>query len=725
MAFRRARLPADISPEEREQRIAELRERRRRRLRMLAIRSALTSVVLVLLASVLLYWLLTTLGGRDFLLARIVAALPAGSELTWDSAEGPASGPLTLHGVRYVQRGCPDVEGQPVPYGQCAQPTTLTFTAQRVVLDPAIAPLVGRRLRLDALDVEGAVLDLPEPADTPFELPTWPEVLPRIDLPLSLQADTIRVDGLRLTRLGEALIDIATIRGGFDARQGELRIAGLVVDSDRGRFGVDGVYAPDEHYRTDLTASALLPAPFPRPRPRIGLVARGDLDHMDVAVVGHAPDPLRMALALRGKEWSLRASSEGLDPALLAGDEPGAPLSFNVLADGRGGAADLEGELRQGALHAVLQPSRLKLEEQVLELQPLVLDVFGGRITARGRGDFSEPRAADFRFAVNARGLRLAGDPQAPDPEPADPAPAIGVDADLGLAGTSSAWAVIGRAELARDDLRAQVELDGRGDLETLRLRTLRATTPGGRLDATGEVGWAPALRWDLEARLAGFDPGYFAPAFSGAIDGQLASKGGIRDDGGLTLDVQASELGGSLRGRALGGQASFAMQGPATGQTRTDYTGEAALRIGGSRIDARGTLAERLELDARLAPLDLADLLPGASGSLRGTVLARGDRTAPDLEADLDGSGLRWRDYAASALSIQGRLPWSGAGGELQLEGSGLQAGLALDQARIRARGAVENLELDAQARSEAVGSLALQGSARRDGAGWSGSLA
>ena len=275
MAFRRTRLPDDISPEEREQRIAELRERRRRRLRVLTVRSALVTACLVLLAGVLLYWLLSTFGGRDFLLARIVAVLPAGTELTWSGAEGPASGPLTLHDVRYVQRGCPDVDGQPVPYGDCAQPTTLTFSARRIVLDPAITPLIGRRLRLDAMDVAGATLDLPEPADMPFELPTWPEVLPRIDLPLSLQADTIRVDGLRVTRTGATLIDIATIRGGLDARQGELRIADLVVDSDRGRFAAHGVYAPDDHYRTDLTASALLPAAFPRPRPRIGLVARG------------------------------------------------------------------------------------------------------------------------------------------------------------------------------------------------------------------------------------------------------------------------------------------------------------------------------------------------------------------------------------------------------------------------------------------------------------------
>src|SRR5690606_29806764 len=345
--------------------------------------------------------------------------------------------------------------------------------------------------------------------------------------------------------------------------------------------------------------------------------------------------------------------------------------------------------------------------------------------TARGRGDFSEPRAADFRFAVNARGLRFGGDPQAVDAQPADPAPLIGIDADFGIAGTSRAWAVIGNAIVEREALRAQVEIDGRGDLDTLRLRTLRATMPGGRLDGTGEVAWSPALSWQLDATLAGFDPGYFAPAWTGALDGQLSSRGGTRDDGGLDLDVQASDLGGSLRGRRIDGTASFAMRGPATGQTRSDYEGEADLRIGGSRIDASGSLTDRLLVDARLAPLDLADLLPGAAGSLRGTLQAQGARTAPDVEADLQGTGLRWGDYAAASLRLQGRLPWSRGNGQLVAEASGLNAGLALDQVRIDARGAVENLRLDARARSGALGSLDLQGSARRDGQGWSGELA
>jgi translocation and assembly module TamB len=726
VAFRKPRLPNDLTPEQREARIAELRARRHARMRKLAIRSALGSMALALVGAVLLYWLLATFGGRDFLLARIVGLLPAGTELTWSRAEGPVRGPLTMHDVRYVQRGCPDVDGEPVPYGRCATPTVLTFTARRITLTPEIAPLVGRRLRLDGLQVVEAALDLPVAVDEPFELPRWPESLPAIELPLSLESDAIEVDGLRVTRAGAPVIDIARVRGGLDARDGWLRVTELVVHSDRGVFRVHGDYAPRDNYRMDLEAGALLPAPLGRTRPRIGLVARGDLASMDVALSGRGPTQARAYLRVRGADvpvWTLVASSDAFDPALLSGSgQAGVPLAFSLRADGEGGAMRAQGRLDRAGARFVLQPSSLRIEDQVLEVERLVLDAFDGRIVARGRGDFSEPADATFRFAINARGLAFAG--SADDDQPAAPAPVVGVDADFGIAGRTDAWAAIGKATLSRDGQQALLDFDGRGNGERLTLQRAHVAMPTGTLDATGGVAWAPALQWDIDAVLAGFDPGYFAPGWNGAVDGRLASTGATREDGGLDIDVDAADLGGMLRGRRLDGRADLSIRTPATGGTRTDYAGEVALSLGGSRVDAKGRLADTLQLDARFAPLDLADLMPNAGGTLRGRLQLAGARNAPDVDVDLDGSGLRWGDYRAASLRAQGRLPWRSGSGSLQLEARELAAGIALDALRIDARGAVERLELDATTRS-AMGALALTGSAERQAARWQGTLA
>ena len=97
--------------------------RRFARMRWLAIRAGIVSVAIALLAGVFLYWLLTSIGGRDLLLAQIVSRLPETATLSWRSVEGPLSGPLTMNGVRFTYE-------------------RIVFTADRVHLDPAIRPLI-------------------------------------------------------------------------------------------------------------------------------------------------------------------------------------------------------------------------------------------------------------------------------------------------------------------------------------------------------------------------------------------------------------------------------------------------------------------------------------------------------------------------------------------------------------------------------------------------------
>jgi translocation and assembly module TamB len=702
-----------LTPEQRAERNVARRALAGRVARRSAAGTLALSVMLVLFA----WWLLTTFGGRDFLLAQIVARLPAGTTLAWQQAEGPASGPLTLHGVRFSMPRQIDPDCVATRTASCAT-GRIVFAAQTIVLDPAIRPLFGRRLRLDALDVRNATLELPK-SDKPFELPRWPESLPQIAPPLALQADTIRIDGLRVTQQGQPMIDIHSARGGLDAATGELHVEHLRVDSNRGRFTVDGDYVPRDDYRTDLVATAVLPAPAGRTSPRLGLVARGDLSRMDVALSGNVPATLRASLTLRGKDqpgWKLRANSDALDPSLLAGSgEAGMPIAFNLRADGHGGDARLQGRITRGDLTATIQPSHISLAEQVLTVQPLVVDVLDGRATVRGFANLRDPDNASLRFAVNARGLSWGG---------ADDTQKIVASADFGIAGKPDAWAAIGSAALTRDGQRAELRFDGRGNTAHMKLESLTATMPTGKLDARGDLAWSPALDWTLDATLAGFDPGYFAAGWNGAIDGKLGSTGTTRSDGGLDLVVDATQLGGRLRGRPLHGRGHFAMRGAATPQGSASYSGDVGLTLGGSRIDAKGTVAQALDVDVSFAPLQLNDLLPDAAGVLRGTLKLSGARNAPNVAADLAGNDLEYGDYRADTFSAKGQLPWRGGNGQLALRASGLQAGVPFDNLRLDARGAIEALQLDADAHGE-IGTLALAGQAGKRGNTWQGALA
>ncbi|HET7655885.1 MAG TPA: translocation/assembly module TamB, partial [Luteimonas sp.] len=568
--------PRAVPPEEHERRIAELRKRRRQRLRVLAWRSAFFAVGIALLVAVLLSWLLTTVGGRDVLLRQIVQRLPPGATLTWDRATGPAAGPMTLRGVRFTlprQRDPACVPGD----GATCEMGTLVFTADTLVVDPALRPLLGRRLRLDALVVQDATLDLPR-SDTPFELPRWPESLPDIAPPLALQADAVVVDRFAVTREGEPLLDIARARGGIDASDGALHLEHVVVDSNRGRFGAHGDYAPGDDFRMDLTATAVLPAPAGRTRPNLGLVARGDLSHLVVALAGNAPAPLDARLVLdddSGGErprWRLQAGSEALDPALLSGSgEPGTPIAFALRARGVSGDMRAQGRYAQGNVSVVLQPSRLVLDDQVLAVQPLVLDMLGGRVTARGHVDLHQTIAArrepDVDLELQARGLEWRGDGAG--------AAQVAGDADVRVAGSTDDWTATGSADLRRDGQRARLRFEGRGDREQVVIRALHAAMPTGTLDASGQLRWSPALAWQADARLAGFDPGYLLPDWDGAVDGRVASRGSTRGDGGLDLHFDVRDLGGRLRGRPIDGHGTLAIRTPGPRGGPPAYEGE------------------------------------------------------------------------------------------------------------------------------------------------------
>ena len=704
----------DATPAEREARIKALHERRQERRRELAMRAVFIGTGLVLLLVVAAWWLLGTIGGRDVLLAQIVARLPADSTLTWERAEGPASGPLVLHGVRLVLPRQRDPACEPTPDASCAM-GEIVFTARRVMLDPHVMPLLGWRLRLERLEVADARLSLPV-GDKPFELPEWPDVLPDIEPPLSLRVDALDIDRLAIDREGTALVAIRDASGGMDARTGLLHVAQLLVDSDRGRFTAQGDYAPADDYRTDLVATWVSPARDAQ----LGLVARGDLERMTVAVAGDAPAPLRAIVVLDGRDephWALQARSEGFDPALFDPQGSGGtlPIEFALEAEGIGGLAELEGRVARGDVEAVVLPSRVRLEEQVLQVDPLRLRVLDGTAVLRGAADFTDPRDPRFDVAARVGGIRWGG---------AGPSPVV-ADADLDVEGTWERWTIAGTASLVRDDLAADVRLDGIGDREGISLRSLEARMPTGTLDAEGRVEWSPVLAWTLDARLAGFDPAYFLPGWDGAVDGRLRTHGSTRADGGIEATVAVDDLGGTLRGRALDGSGRIAIRGPASPGGTTTYEGEVALALGDSRIDASGRIGATIDVDARLSPLHLADLLPDAGGTLRGLLRLRGPRAAPGIVADLSGSDIRIAGLAAGALSLRGSLPASGNAGALALRAEGASVGgFALDELRADATGSWSGLDVQAQAAGEGIGTVALDADVARRGTRWQGTL-
>jgi translocation and assembly module TamB len=122
------------------------------------------------------------------------------------------------------------------------------------------------------------------------------------------------------------------------------------------------------------------------------------------------------------------------------------------------------------------------------------------------------------------------------------------------------------------------------------------------------------------------------------------------------------------------------------------------------------------MQVEANLAPLHLDDLLPDGKGVLRGSLKLRGARNAPDIEVDLDGSGIAFGDYRAEHLSAKGRLPWRSGNGALAIDARGVEAGTPLSGLQANLRGAVERLQFDANAQGE-IGTLSHPGRCEQAG--------
>lgn len=673
-------------------------------------RIVVASLFLALLLAVALAWLLHSASGRDFVLQQLRAQLPAGSQLHWEAAHGHLNGPLQMQGLRLDIPKQRDGDCIPSAHSPCAM-GRLRVQAQSLQWQLALLPLLRGKLQLASFQLQGAQLDLPR-SDAPFKLPRWPEVLPTLDLPLTVQADAIRIDDLRITEESTPQLHIQQLRGGFLLQPGALQLHALRIDSDHGQLRADGSYAPRNHYRSNLQAHAVLPAPTGHSQPQLHLHAQGDLHQLVLTLEGNAPAPLHARLTLAGAtdapHWQLQARSNNLDPMLLAGSGAiSTPLSFALDAQGIGGRAEVHGRLQQGETSLVLQPSTLSLQQQRLRLHSLVVDTLGGRITANGHADLRDPGATSLQLAVGARGLRWQG---------ADAATSVTGDADLQLSGTLDRWTATGKAKLLRGKELAQLQVDGQGGRNSVQLRTLQVQMPQGRLQATGMLAWAPVVQWTANASLAGFDPGYFAPDWPGAIRGQLRSHGRVHDKQGLRAQLVVDDLAGQLRARALAGHGRLEIDG-------ARYQGDVAVRLGASRIAARGTLASTLDLDAQFSPLQLNDLLPSGRGSVQGTLKLRGPRQAPDIDIDLVGSALAWADYRAEQLRAQGHLPWRTGNGHLDIDARGLQLGVPLHQLQASLRGAMARLQLQAQAQGDA-GVVTLSGNALNQGAHWKGQL-
>ena len=255
----------------------------------------------------------------------------------------------------------------------------------------------------------------------------------------------------------------------------------------------------------------------------------------------------------------------------------------------------------------------------------------------------------------------------------------------LRLQGNATRFAVMLEASARLDDLpETSISLTGDADLESIQASQLVLINELGRVAANGDIRWLPEQAFDLSFTASDLDPSVLSDLIAGKLkaDGRINGHLGVPSP---NIDLQIARLGGNINGLPLQGNAGISYRG----DTLTLADGH--FQLGSNRVNAMGSIGESVSLNADFDVETIAEVLPEASGAVRGIVAINGARDRPDATLKLTGTALAWRDYALNSLSADVSLSATDPGFvELRLDKLTL-GGTTVDSAHLSGSGQVD----------------------------------
>jgi translocation and assembly module TamB len=217
------------------------------------------------------------------------------------------------------------------------------------------------------------------------------------------------------------------------------------------------------------------------------------------------------------------------------------------------------------------------------------------------------------------------------------------------------------------------------GDLNGIRVQTLKLAHGQSSLTANGRFAWSPALSWEAEIRGAHLDPSLAFADWPGDFSFTLNTEGSFDDN--LRASFRLPLLQGTLRRFPLSGK------GEANLQDRQVRIPQFSLTSAGSTVQIQGDIADTVNLAFKLQSGNLAELWPNARGKVDLNAKVSGPPAKPDFAVKLTGAGLGLGADRIDAVTLQSK-------GTVAAEGS-LAATLKAERAQI---GALRITQADAQ---------------------------
>jgi translocation and assembly module TamB len=614
-----------------------------------------------------IHWLRGTDDGRDFALRQVQGQLPSGATLRWQRVSGHLGDRLRFEKLVYAD-------------------ATQRYEAGLIDVDLALWPLLFRQFRIGSVQAQRVYIDLPRD-DEPFAFPRWPDSLPALDLPFSLEIGKLQISDLQIAQDGQPVYALKKIDGGFHLQPGALSIPALRAVSPDGSLTLSGFYQPNHRYHTRLQGVAALQSADGGLDQALTFNAEGDEQQFRVSITGEMPDPIRLQwqLASRNRQpfWNLEADSGRFQPKLL-GFTDESTYRFNLSASGDQARIAVQGELDRDGQTVVIKPSQLKIEPERVVLERLQL-LFGG-------GQFSAKGSLRSKGELGTDGLTVdvVDYPLPLDSKTADGRALPVVSGSVRLSGKLTQWRATGEGRLVRGKESARFRFDGSGSQSALEFTEMDIRTAVGGLNGKLKAQWQPNPDFAFNGRMDRFDPGYFHPDFPGAVNADVQFSAASKPDTAWQGLLKIDRLGGQLRGRALAGTADLRYQGLA-------ISGKADLKAGQSHVVLDGSSGKSLDVRARLQPLDLSDINPNWSGRIAGDAVLKGDKARPLYDLNLQGDAVRLLGYQAGHFTVLGNTI---SGNRTRIAAEGLMIDTqAIDRLTLDMTGRLDDARIQAMA--------------------------
>lgn len=575
-------------------------------------------------------WLLTTESGRDFVLQRAEAALPAGSTL--GEADGVLVGPLVLREVTLVA-------------------DDIRIDIERIDVDWSLGPLLAGRVRIDELAANGVDIHLPAATDAvepvgerkAIELPS------DLALPFAVAVERLSVSAVSVNRgddlLGPFELRLRAEHDGTRVRIDELR-ASTPWGEASGRLGAGAAAPHPLSGQIDWRTEALADLPAMRGTLALG----GTPAELELELITREPGALRLRgvvepLAAK-PSWDLTAVLSEAAPQVWHAQAPPWPVTARINAQGNLEATRVRGNIAVAGtpLEAIDTHLDVNVRPEDVAIASLLvrLPATGASAEVTGDADWGD---AEPRLDVAVAWQDLAW----PLVEPV----AVSPEGRLRLVGSMDDYTVEGALRggpVAEPDGDWRVALTGHADgLERWRI-------DGDWLDATweamGDLAWQDELQGDLELATSGLDPSRLGGPVGGSID--VATRTSWRVDGqaGPSAEIELTQVAGRLEEEPLSGGGGVSVAGE-----RITFH-DLALRAGAASLALDGQVAPEADLQMRADLGDLADLMPHAAGQVRARGRIHGSMPRPGIDMTVAGRDIVWQDARLDQLDVEAQLP-------------------------------------------------------------------